>query len=162
MFAAKFTGICTACNAEFPAGASIRKNMTGIGYRHEVCGAAVRKAAETNALEDAVVAREVAEDEYAANEYWWTTINVDRELGFGARFWRAHDKRETLRRAMDEARFAALVEADAVGIIDLQMPEGESDEDTIARLKAVMAFSALNPPLARPPAERRPGASLCP
>ena len=86
----------------------------------------------------AVIAREVAEDNYFASEYRWSTMDVDRELGFGSRFWRATEAREAILQAMIAARLAALVEADAAGLLNLFDPI--ADEALVDRMREIAAF----------------------
>lgn len=110
MFEAKYTGTCKACGGTIEVGQQVTSWTPG--YAHHIC--------PPKSLRELVEAREVAEDDYHAHEHYFATQG--ESLGYGSRWWRASDNRETLRRAMTEAQTAVLVEADAQGIIDLGLP----------------------------------------
>lgn len=128
MFAAKFPGTCTRSNHEFAAGTPIEKNRTGVGYRCVEC--TTRKAEDPNALENAMVAREIAEDDYFAAVYHFDGSNRDLEGKF-------------LQRMVD-ARMAAMLEADAVGIINLF----DKTDDAIRQMRDVLVFGGVHPDIA--------------
>lgn len=157
---AKFPGTCPNCTGAIKVGDQLtRRNGR---WEHTTCAGArwqrgwdnpttregkLAKAQfeaqqAANALVEAVVAREVAEDEYFANEYAFAQLDPDRDLGFGSRYWRAQDHRTQLGYAMRDARKAALDEADAAGLIDLHGPvDPEDTAATAARVEAIARFS---------------------
>lgn len=155
MFEARFPGQCAKCRTAIVPGEQVKKDPRG--YIHVVCVAlqkpgsrpsawtAVRLAAEANALELAVVAREVAEDDYFASEYRYATAMLGRRTAdqvSGYQRGRTEQARERALQAMIDARMAAMLEADAVGLINLfDSPEYENEETRWLAIARIAQFA---------------------
>ena len=132
MFEARYAGTCDICKGRFPAGAPIvangnitRADKTVRAFAHAWCRdpkafglAPLPRVEDPNALELAVEARDLAEELWCANEYRWATRSTLFNPS-SASYGRMVEAREALLQDMIDARMAAMLEADAVGIINL-------------------------------------------
>jgi hypothetical protein len=118
MFAAKYTGICNDCKDWIEVGQQVNITKPGsrFGYRHVTCPVL---AGQPDPLVAAVIAREVAEDDYFAAVFNrdatdWTFRRA------GVKF--AVRAAEQAQNRMIDARMAAMLEADAAGLVNLFDP----------------------------------------
>ncbi len=124
---------CAKCNKP----ASDSKHFRGAGWTHDALLSGGYVTQSGDPLVQAVIAREVAEDDYFAAE-WYLSLNRDEGT------YRKRTDRERVAKAqnaMIDARMVAMLEADAAGLINLFDKGGDVELRTVE----IMRFSGMNP-----------------